>query len=109
MIPQLLVTLSPSGTLQCEIPGHNGSRQVIPLDDFQCATQLKHLLKDQLLKAAAESYIAHKQLISHKTYEQELERLIDKIHQYRLHQLREREDIPKPVSKSPLTLADLGL
>lgn len=28
--PQLLLTLSPSGTLQAELPGPNGSRQILP-------------------------------------------------------------------------------
>lgn len=31
LIPQVIITLSPAGTLQAELPGANGSRRVIPL------------------------------------------------------------------------------
>ena len=110
MIPQLILTLSPTDTLVAEIPGPNGSRQIIPLDDFQCAAQLRHLLKDQLLKAAAEAYIAHQQTRTHNRYDTEVERLIDRLHHARTRAtIIEKET--KRVAKIACTISpdDLGI
>src|SRR5216684_3310511 len=47
MIPQILVTLSPSGELQAELPGSNGARRVVPLQR-DVSTTLLRILNSQL-------------------------------------------------------------
>lgn len=46
-IPQVIVTLSPSGDLQAELPGPNGSRRVVPLLPGQQMDTLLRILVAQ--------------------------------------------------------------
>lgn len=46
-IPQVIVTLSPSGALQAELPGSNGSRRVVPLLPGQEIGTLERILAAQ--------------------------------------------------------------
>ena len=44
-IPQVLITLSPSGNLQAELPGANGARRVVPIRDLE---SIERMLRGQL-------------------------------------------------------------
>jgi hypothetical protein len=52
-VPQVLVTLSPSGDLQAELPGANGSRRIVPLRASQIAETLQTILRGQLAERNA--------------------------------------------------------
>ena len=44
-MPQVLITLSPSGNLQAELPGANGARRVVPIRDLE---SIERMLRGQL-------------------------------------------------------------
>lgn len=46
--PQLILTLSPQGLLQVELPGANGGRRKIELRDSEAVADLKRMLVAQL-------------------------------------------------------------
>lgn len=50
MTPQVLVTLSPQGTLQAELPGPNGARRVCQLKPGQAERDLLEILHGQLAR-----------------------------------------------------------
>lgn len=47
VVPQIIITLSPQGLPQAELPGANGSRRVIALSPGQCYDSLRMILLDQ--------------------------------------------------------------
>lgn len=48
LVPQVIVTLGPSGDLQAELPSSNGTRRVIPLKNKGAVESLKRILQEQL-------------------------------------------------------------
>lgn len=79
--PQIMVTFSPSGKLQAEVPGPNGSRQVIPLPPDQCHSTLLRLLRGEALSAAQEAWAIMQAHRTHKSYEDQLDTLSDRKYQ----------------------------
>lgn len=80
-IPQVIVTLSPTGNLQAEVAGHNGSRQVIHIPPGQCEAVLHRILKGQALSAAQEAWAILQASRNHKPYETQLEDLATRKYQ----------------------------
>lgn len=107
MIAQLILTISPNGALQAELPGRNGARQIIPISDHQAASQLRHLLKDRLLELAVEAHIATQQRTNGLSYDENLEKLLHATHQANLAKKRHvtnQHKVPHTVDPD-----DLGL
>ena len=46
-VPQVIISLAPSGELQAELPGSNGSRRVVPIHDL---TSIYRILSAQLVQ-----------------------------------------------------------
>lgn len=47
MTPQLLITLSPSGDLVAELPGHQATRRQLPLDVRTAGAVIRRILEAQ--------------------------------------------------------------
>jgi hypothetical protein len=84
--PQVIVTFSPTGQLQAEVYGPNGSRQVIPMPDDQAAGLLHRLLKGQALDQAAEAWTTIQASRNHRSYDRQL----DELYNLRVEQARRR-------------------
>jgi hypothetical protein len=56
MTPQIILTLSPVGTLQAELPSSNGSRRVIPLDEAKPHETLDNLRRLLFAQRSATSH-----------------------------------------------------
>lgn len=90
-VPQVIVTLSPTGDLQAEVAGHNGSRQVIHIPPSQCESTLHRILKGQALSAAEEAWAILQASRNHKPYETQLEDLATRKYARRSYQLIESQ------------------